>query len=139
MPLYEFEYYDDNGDRFVFEDLFPSTADLSAIKSPCGKYDANKVPSSFAIQEGMTRKEKVSGTTKKRREFAQHCKSVRETRKKDAAPGTREHDSNELWMGNENLKGVLNPKSYIKSKHTMEAPTQASQPRPVMTPEIINI
>jgi hypothetical protein len=140
MPLYEFEYFDEEGECFTFEDFLPATTDFTQVKSPCGKYNAVKQISSFAIgPEGRTRAEKTAGTTKKRVEFAKYAKDQREVRKKNSDPGTRAHDSNEIWMGNENLKGVINPKSYIKSKHTTVAPPEASQPRPAMTPEVVNI
>lgn len=142
MPLYEFEYYDDKGERQTFCEFYPISTDFSTIKSPCGNYEAKKLMATFAIHEGMTRAEKNAGTTKKRVEFAKYAKEQRDVRKKEAEPGTRAHDSNEIWVGNEKLDGVINPKSYIKKLPTTETtvlPDYAKIDRPAATPEIVPI
>jgi hypothetical protein len=70
MPLYEFEYSDDDGITHVFEDFYPMSQDFTAVMSPCGKYKTRKLlPSNINITEGMTANQKKSGTTKKRIEM----------------------------------------------------------------------
>ena len=106
MPKYEFEYYDDKGARHIFEDLYPYSHDFTIVKSPCGKYDAHRIPSTFNVAEGLTANQKVSGTTKKRVEMGKFMREQRTVRQNNYDPGTKEHDSNELWTGVEGKDGI---------------------------------
>jgi hypothetical protein len=107
MPRYDFEYYDDSGQRHVFEDICSVNYDFSSKKSPCGKYDAIKLPPTGVISaNGLTLNQKKAGTTKKRIEMGKFMREQRTVRKKNYEPGTRQHDSNEIWTGTEGTDGV---------------------------------
>ena len=107
MPLYDFEYVDDQGEKHVFSDFYSVNHDFSTVMSPCGKYPAKKmIPTGISFSEGLTIGQKVAGTTKKRIEMGKFMQEQRNVRKKNYAPGTREHDSNELWTGNEGKDGI---------------------------------
>ena len=107
MPLYLFEYYDNENIRHEFQDFYSVNEDFNAINSPCGLYKACKIISDcFAMQGGMTATEKNSGTTKQRVEYSKFMKAQKEIRKKNYSPDTREHKSNEIWTGKEGLDGI---------------------------------
>lgn len=107
MPLFEFEYYDDDGKKHIFEEFYPIGYDFSDVKSPDGKFKANKLISSGITSAfGLTNAQKKAGTTKNRVDTANFMKLQREKRKKEYAPGTRQHESNELWTGTEGTDGV---------------------------------
>jgi hypothetical protein len=64
---------------------------------------------------GDNRQIKKAGFNGKRQEIANWAVEQRRVRKKENEPGTREHDSNELWMGKENFNHVLDTsKSLLK-------------------------
>lgn len=107
MARYDFEYNDENGVRHVFEANYPINYDFTTVKSPCGNYVAKKLDNfSFASKFGLTRKQKEAGTTSKRVEMGEFMKEQRKKRKNAYEPGTRQHESNELWTGTEGSDGV---------------------------------
>jgi len=107
MPLYLFEYYDDNGDRHEFKDFYSSDTNFDNIQSPCGNFKAQKIISDqFSMQSGMTASEKKQGTTKQRSEYSKFMRNQKDIRKSTYNPGSREFNSNEIWTGKEGLDGV---------------------------------
>ena len=78
----------------------------SEIPCPCGNGTAKRVFNTFAVQEGLTAKEKQFGTTTKRKEMAEFMKDQKGVRKKSYDPKSREAKSNEIWTGKEGLDGV---------------------------------
>jgi hypothetical protein len=106
MPVYVFEYYDEKGERHIFEEMFPVSSDFEQVTSPCGKFKAHKIPAVFNNTMGMTAAQKRHGTTKNRIEMGKFMQEQRDVRKKNYAPGTREHDSNEMWTGVEGKDGI---------------------------------
>ena len=107
MPLYLFEYFDDEGERHEFKDFYNFNHDFTLVKSPCGLYDAQKILSTeMAVQNGMTAAEKNQGTTKQRIEYSKFMREQKLIRKKTYDPNSREHKSNEIWTGNEGKDGV---------------------------------
>lgn len=115
MPLYEFKYVDDAGETHYFEEWVAAAEPtaLSAVKSPCGKYAATRIFSAPPMRQGMTAAQKKAGTTKKRVEFSDYAREQRHVRKKESDPGSRAHESNEYWVGNENFKGVLSAEPAV--------------------------
>lgn len=115
MPLYEFKYVDDSGEQHHFEEwVGADDADaIAAVRSPCGRFPATRVFSAPPMRQGMTAAQKRAGTTKKRVEFSDYAKEQREVRKKESDPGTRAHESNEFWVGNESFKGVLSAEPAV--------------------------
>ena len=107
MPLFEFEYYNEEGDRILFEDLYPAGSDLSNIMSPCGKFLAKVVPSMINSSQGLTLREKIAGTTKKRVESSRFMRNQRDRRKKIYHPDSYQGSSNEIWTGVEGKDGVI--------------------------------
>lgn len=107
MPLYRFHYINENGEDFTFEELFSINEDISNIMSPCGKYKASLIIGPFSSSEGLTARQKHAGTTKSRVDTAKYMKEKRDIRKKNYAPGTRQHDSNEIWTGTETSDGLI--------------------------------
>jgi hypothetical protein len=107
MPLYEFAYQDENGDEQRFETFMNASDYKAEIPSPCGQFIAKRVFTSVPTHFGLSAAEKAVGVTNRRKEFGKWGKDMREKRQREHAPGTREHDSNEIWTGGENLKGIL--------------------------------
>ena len=60
---------------------------------------------SFATKEGRTVNQKKLGASEKRIDSSNWMKDEKNKRKSKAPPGTREHDSNEFWLGNEFKNG----------------------------------
>jgi hypothetical protein len=116
MPNYEFEYTDKDNQVHYFEQWVDANRQdlVSEMKSPCGNYPAKRLWTAPPVHQGMTVKEKTSGTTKYRKEFASHAKEQRYERKKNAEPGTRDAISNELWTGGESYDRVLSAKPKVK-------------------------
>jgi hypothetical protein len=107
VPIYTFEYFDDNKEKHVFEAVYPYDYDFETVKSPCGNYNARKIPSlGGTVKTGLQHKEKKAGVTNKRKEVGNFMKEQRRKRKSTYEPGTREYDSNELWTGQEGKDGV---------------------------------
>lgn len=117
MPNYEFEYTDNEGQTHYFEEWVDVNRRelIDEMKSPCGQYPAKRVWTVPSVHEGMTLKEKTSGTTKYRKEFSNYARSQRESRKKNSDPNSREAISNELWTGNESFKNVLSAEPKVKA------------------------
>lgn len=115
MPTYEYAYED----RDAIEHRFTASMTVSEYKaeipSPCGEYTARRVFTPVATHLGMTAAEKTLGTTKSRKEYGNWAKDMRAKRKAQHAPGTREHDSNEIWTGGEDLKGILPEDRMVKN------------------------
>lgn len=109
MPTYDYEYADDNGDIHEFEQFIPLSEfeRVDEVMSPCGCYKATRIFNVPGTQNGLTAAEKRSGTTRKRLDMAKWTRDKRVKRKKQAEPGTRDKDSNELWTGSEDLSGVF--------------------------------
>ncbi|MBS1722329.1 MAG: hypothetical protein JSS66_04895 [Armatimonadetes bacterium] len=112
MPNYEFEYTDASGEQHRFEQWVAADRQdlVAAMKSPCGQYEAHRVWTCTPVHHGMTAREKVSGTTKYRKEFSSFARQQRSERKKNAEPGTKDSISNELWTGTESFTNVLSAK-----------------------------
>jgi len=107
MPLYLFEYYDEDKKRHEFQDFLNISDDFNNVKSPCGNFNAKKIISnSIASNYGLTAAEKDKGTTKQRSEYSKFMREQKQIRKKTYAPGTRENNSNEIWTGKEGRDGV---------------------------------
>lgn len=68
---------------------------------PCGKGTMKRIYDSFATKEGRTLNQKKQGASERRIESSKWMKDEKDKRKKSAPPGSREHDSNEFWLGNE--------------------------------------
>lgn len=113
VPTFEYRYVDGAGEVHFFEKNVPYSAfdTVDKMMSPCGNYAATRVPAIPATHQGLTATEKSAGTTTRRRDMAGWTRDQREKRQRSADPGTRARESNELWLGNENLSGVILPKS----------------------------
>lgn len=109
-PDFKHHYFHDL-DLFDFKfdiDIPLSELEGAVAQCPgCGSKNTQRHYSSFAVHYGLTASQKSAGTTKKRVEMGQFMHDQKNKRKKEHAPGTREHDSNELWLGNEFKNGVL--------------------------------
>lgn len=119
MPIYLFEYIDGEGQTHKFEQLCGVNDDFDSIMSPCGNYKAVKIIAPFNISSGVdtpTAFERSCGTTKRRKEFTSHVKQLRDDRKKNSEPGTRAHDSDELWIGNETIENKKPQVSKVVEK-----------------------
>ena len=74
-------------------------------------------PTGISSGEGLTLNQKKAGTTKKRVEMGKFMKDQRTVRQKSYEPGTRQHDSNEIWTGTEGTDGITQtPISKIEKK-----------------------
>lgn len=121
MPTYEFKCrkcLDENNELFVFETYMPIYKDQDkkefndiskAVCPRCNENTDYRVYGSFTMTTGMTLSEKNFGATKQRVETTKYLKEERRKRKREYDPGTRAHDSNELWTGN-NVKGITDVK-----------------------------
>lgn len=111
--------YDDSIPMSVVEDLelndfrfdhmtTMAEYDETNVSCPnCGSKNTKRLISSVGFVMGMTAAQRSSGTTSKRLDMANYMRDQRDKRKRQYAPGTKQHDSNELWTGNEIKDGVL--------------------------------
>lgn len=71
------------------------------MECPCGKGTMKRVFDVFENKSGRTANQKKLGATEKRLDSGRWMKEETSNRKKDAPPDSREHVSNEYWLGNE--------------------------------------
>ena len=98
----------------MFEQILPiSKRDDLRLCPECDS-PSERLVSNFAFQYGRTRADKKIGASKERVDNTKYMLDARDKRKKKYAPGSREAESNELWVGTEVDDGVIKAPNHKK-------------------------
>lgn len=113
MPIYEYACSNTEC-AIVFEEIVPLSERDVVRNCPECDCSSDRMISNFAFQYGRTRADKKIGATNDRVDKTKYMLDAREKRKKKYAPGSREAESNELWVGTEVQDGVIKAPNHKK-------------------------
>lgn len=105
MPIYSYKKCN-NCNEEVFKKHLHYNDYTDVIPCPCGNGVAKRIFENFNTVQGRTLNQKKSGGSAKRIAASEYMKDQTNKRKQNSKPGTREHDSNEFWLGSEKKKDI---------------------------------